>query len=174
MNLLNSYIFWISLILGGVFIYLIIVFVLILNLSKKIKNREGIIIELFFHKVNKIPALIELMKKYTRHPDVFGDLLYLHKLWIIYNIESIYDLLDLNYKIHREFTFLIKLAYKIPEITSKWNFHYIKNKIGYIEENLEKELNILNIDFNKFNRLIKLKNISIIWMLFDFDEKIVI
>jgi len=48
--------------------------------GKIIKNEENEIISLFFSKVNKLPAFIEIMKKYVNYPDVFEELIHLHKL----------------------------------------------------------------------------------------------
>jgi hypothetical protein len=96
--------------------YILVMLFLVKKSLAEIKSREIEILELFFLKVNKIPAIVEIMKKYTSHPDVFEDIIYLHKLSIIYNIVSIYDILELNQRIHREFQFLMKLSAKIPEL----------------------------------------------------------
>lgn len=146
---------------------------LIKNAYKNINAKETYIIEVFFWKVNKIPALVEIMKQYTNHPDIFEDILYLHKLGIIYNIKTIYDLLELNKKINREFQFLMKLSAKIPELHRDGNFLYIRNYVIFYENSLEKTIDTLNNDFASYNRLIKIKNLSILGFLFPFQEKMV-
>jgi len=113
------------------------------------------------------------MKQYTNHPDIFEDILYLHKLGIIYNIKTIYDLLELNKKINREFQFLMKLSAKIPELHRDGNFLYIRNYVIFYENSLEKTIDTLNNDFASYNRLIKIKNLSILGFLFPFQEKMV-
>jgi hypothetical protein len=111
------------------------------------------------------------MRRYTRHPDIFEDIIYLHKMWIIYNIESIYDLLDLNQRIHREFQFLMKLSAKIPTLHRDWNFLYIRNYVIFYENSLEKKIWSINYLLHKYNKLIKIKNISIFWFLIPIKPK---
>lgn len=142
------------------------------SLSKTIKEKEIEVISLFFWKINKIPASVEIMKKYIRFEGVFEEIIYLHKLWIIYNIKSIYDLLDLNNRIHKEFIFLMKLSAKIQELQIDWNFLYVRNYVVFYEKNIEKEIEKIDILIKKYNRYIKLKNFSIIWFLWPKDEKI--
>ena len=156
-----------------ILIYIAIIIYFINNTKKRINIKETDTIETFFAKVNKIPALIEIMKKYTNHPDIFEDILYLHKLGIIYNVQSIYDILELNQKIHREFQFLMKLSAKIPELHRDGNFLYIRNYIIFYEKNLEKNIDSINNDFAKYNRLLKIKNLSILGFLLPFQEKMV-
>lgn len=151
----------------------IIVFV-IKNKSKKIDIKESYIIDLFFSKVNKIPAFIEIMKQYTNYPDIFEDIIYLHKLSIIYNIKSIYDILELNQRINRELQFLSKLGLKINNLNKDWNYIYIKNYLWFYDNDIEKEISKISDDFESFNRLIALKNISILWFLIPIDKKITI
>lgn len=160
-------IIWAMLVYGIVMIFFIKI------AFKKISIEEINIIETFFSKVNKIPALVEIMKKYTNHPDIFEDVIYLHKLGIIYSIKNIYDLLELNSRIHREFQFLMKLSAKIPELHRDGNFLYIRNYVIFYENNLEKNMHNLNSDFAKYNRLLKLKNLSIFGLLVPYQEKMV-
>lgn len=155
-------------------IYNVIIWILLINISKKIAIKEEKIIELFYSKVNKIPAVVEIMKRYTKHPSVFEDIIYFHKMWIITNIWSIYDLLDLNHRIHREFQFLMKLSTKINTLHKDWNFLYIRNYVIFYEHTLEKEISYINDLFQKQNHLVNLKNISIIWLLIPIDKKVVI
>lgn len=140
--------------------------------AKIIKNDEKEIINLFFAKVNKLPAFIEIMKKYVNYPDVFEELIHLHKLWIIYNISSIYDLLSLNSRINKEFIFLMKLSAKIQDIHKDWNFLYIKNYIIFYEKDIEKEISEISSKIEDYNKLLKIKNYLLIWLLFPFSEKI--
>lgn len=168
-----------ALLIAGVIFWILVIYniiiIIILRVSlKKINAKENKIINTFFDKVNKIPALVEIMRRYTNHPDIFEDIIYLHKLWIIYNIKNIYDILELNYRIHREYQFLMKLSIKIPELHKNGNFLYIRNFIIFYEKDLEKEINNISNDFTKYNWLIKLKNLSIVWMIIPFDDKIVL
>lgn len=164
-------------IVGAIFTFIIfynfIIYILIKISLKKIRNKEQEIIELFFSKINKVPSLIEIMKKYTNHPDIFEDTILIHKYWIIHNIKSIEDLRELNYRLHREFQFLMNLSSKIRELHRDGNFLYIRNYIIFYENNINKLLKETNIHLDKYNRLVKFKNVSILWLLFPYREKIV-
>ncbi|MDD2566272.1 MAG: hypothetical protein PHZ26_05965 [Candidatus Gracilibacteria bacterium] len=170
---MSPFIIVLLLIVGVIVIFNITMIVLIKIAIKKINAEEANIIETFFSKVNKIPALVEIMKKYTNHPDIFEDILYLHKLGIIYSIKNIYDMLELNSRTHREFQFLMKLSAKIPELHRDGNFLYIRNYVIFYENNLEKNINSINNNFAGYNRLLKIKNLSILGLLIPYQEKMV-
>lgn len=153
-------------------LYTIIIASLLKLQWDKIIEMEEKIIDLFFAKINKIPALVELMKKYIKKNDIFEDVIYLHKLGIIYNVDSIYSILNLNLRTYKELQFLIKLSQKVPEINKNWNFLYIKNYISFHEKDIEKEIAMINIEFAKYNKLITLKNITLIWLLFPLEKKL--
>ncbi|EKE29893.1 MAG: hypothetical protein ACD_2C00079G0010 [uncultured bacterium (gcode 4)] len=161
-------------ILGVIALYNAIVLYFLSSVQKKILHLESEIIESFFSKVNKIPAVVEIMRRYTRHPDIFEDIIYLHKMWIIYNIESIYDLLDLNQRIHREFQFLMKLSAKIPDLHRDGNFLYIRNYVIFFENQVERKIWEINVLLYTYNKFIKIKNISIFGFLVPIKKKLVI
>lgn len=159
--------------LGILIIYNFVIVLLIRHSIRKIKIKDREIIELFISKINKIPALVEIMKKYTNHPDIFEDTIYIHKQWIIRNIKSVEDLRELNFRLHREFQFLMNLSAKIRELHRDGNFLYIRNYIIFYENNINKLLKEGNVHLDKYNQLVKYKNISILWLIIPYREKIV-
>jgi len=171
---MKELIYIVSWIFAFIIIYNLVIFIIIKLALKRIKHKESEIIELFFSKINKVPSLVEIMKKYTNHPDIFEDTIYIHKLWIIYNIHSVYDLLEPNFRLDREFQFLMNLSAKIKELHKNGNFLYIRNYIIFYKNNIDKRFKEINIDFEKYNKLVKLKNISILWLIIPFQEKIII
>ncbi len=164
----------IVLILAFLVFYIMLISIFLYISSQNAKKREEYIIELFFGKVNKIPALIEIMKKHVKNSDTFTEIIYLHKLWIIYNIKSIYDLLDLNNRLQKEFSFLMKISAKTPALQRDWNFLHIRNYIMFYESNLKTWIEMYNLKIEKYNRLIWLKNASLLGFLIPIQEKIVI
>ena len=168
----NNKLLFLLILVWFLILYHAFVLIKIRKQGKIIKNEENEIISLFFSKVNKLPAFIEIMKKYVNYPDVFEELIHLHKLWIIYNISSIYDLLSLNSRINKEFIFLMKLSAKIQDIHKDWNFLYIKNYILFYEKDIEKEISEISSKIENYNKLLKIKNYFIIWLLFPISEKI--
>ncbi|MDD2487215.1 MAG: hypothetical protein PHS92_02515 [Candidatus Gracilibacteria bacterium] len=159
----------ISIILIGFFIFNLI---RIYSISDAIREKELEVIELFFGKINKIPSMVEIMKKYVKHQDVFEEIIYLHKLGIIYNIKSVYDLLDLNNRIHKEFIFLMKLSTKIHDIQKDGNFLYIRNYVIFYEKNIEKEIEKMDVLIKKYNSYRRIKNLSVIGLFYPIEEKI--
>ncbi|EKD66503.1 MAG: hypothetical protein ACD_49C00038G0037 [uncultured bacterium (gcode 4)] len=168
----NNKLLFLLILVWFLILYHAFVLIKIRKKGKIIKNEENEIISLFFSKVNKLPAFIEIMKKYVNYPDVFEELIHLHKLWIIYNISSIYDLLSLNSRINKEFIFLMKLSAKIQDIHKDWNFLYIKNYILFYEKDIEKEISEISSKIENYNKLLKIKNYLLIWLLFPISEKI--
>lgn len=154
-------------------LYNLIIVLLINYYANRIRAKDKEIIELFFAKINKIPALVEIMKKYTNHPDIFEDTIYIHKLWIIRNIKSVEDLRELNFRLHREFQFLMQLSTKIRELHRDGNFLYIRNYVIFYENSISKLLKEANINLEKYNMIVRYKNLSIIWILIPYKEKIV-
>lgn len=71
-----------------------------ITIKKEIEEREQKIISLYKEKIDKIPAFIETMAKYTSYKDIFLELIQLHKIAIISHIGSIYDILENNSRIH--------------------------------------------------------------------------
>lgn len=162
------------LIIWFIIFYVIIICICIYISSKKLKNKEMFIIELFFNKLNKIPALIEIMKKYVSDLEIYEEMIYLHKLWIIYNIKSVYDLLDLNNRINKEFSFFIQISSKTNKLYKNWSFIYIRNYIAFYESQIENNIKEYNIEVSKYNKLVQLKNVSIIWLFIPIQYKIII
>lgn len=133
----------VSLFFLGVFI------IYILRLTKREQialQREQHIISLYRDRINKIPALIETMKKHTPYADIFLELTHLHKVTIISNIASIYDILEHNGRMHREFLFLMKVATRIRDLHRNGNFLYIRDFLLFSEREINKEIPLLNED----------------------------
>lgn len=163
-----------SLIASAFIAYCLVLVGILRFLRGRIESKERHVISLFYAKANKVPAIVEIMKKYTDHPDIFEDIVYLHKLSIIMNIASIYDILDLNSRMHREFRFLMRLSAKISDLHKDGNFLYIRNYVIFYENVVEKEIALVNTYFERYNRLIDIKNISLLGILFPFNKKTII
>ncbi len=103
-----------SVFLGVLILAFAVLFFQIAFMRKTIENREQKIISLYKEKIDKVPAFVEIMSKNTDHKDIFLEVIHLHKIAIISNILSIYDLLENNSRIHREFLFLMKVSVRLP------------------------------------------------------------
>ncbi len=135
-----------------------------------IRKKEREIIALYKEKIDKVPAFIEIMSKNTAHKDIFLELTHLHKIAIISNVSSIYDLLENNGRIHREFLFLMKVSARMQGLHKNGNFLYIRDFIIFYENTISKELLFLNSDIEKYNALLHKKNLTIIGLLFPLNK----
>lgn len=139
--------------------------------KKEIEKREQEIIHLYKEKIDKIPAFIETMLRYTSYKDIFLELIQLHKISIISNIDSIYDILENNSRIHREFLFLMKVSMQMQDLNRNGNFLYIRDFIIFYENTISKELLYLNRDIEKYNDILRKKDLTIVGLLFPFKKR---
>ncbi|MDD5197591.1 MAG: hypothetical protein PHN60_01885 [Candidatus Gracilibacteria bacterium] len=140
-------------------------------LKKAIQRREQKIIALYKEKIDKIPAFIEIMSKNTVYKDIFLEIIHLHKIAIISNIGSIYDILENNSRIHREFLFLMKVSAHIRDLHKNGNFLYIRDFIIFYENTISKELLFLNSDIERYNGLLRKKDLTLVGLLFPFKKR---
>lgn len=158
------------LLIGFVSIFSIVFFLRLLKMVSSIRKKEREIIALYKEKIDKVPAFIEIMSKHTTHKDIFLELTHLHKIAIISNISSIYDLLENNGRIHREFLFLMKVSARVQGLHKNGNFLYIRDFIIFYENTISKELLFLNSDIERYNELLHKKNLTIIGLLFPLNK----
>ena len=143
----------------------------IIFLGRSIKRREQKIISLYKEKIDKIPAFIEIMSKKTAYKDIFLEIIHLHKVAIISNIWSIYDILENNSRIHREFLFLMKVSARMRDLNTNGNFLYIRNFIIFYENTISKEILFLDSDIERYNRLLQKKDLTIVGLFFLFKKR---
>lgn len=108
------------------------------------------------------------MSKSTHNTDIFLEIIQLHKVAIISNISSIYDLLENNGRIHREFLFLMKVSARMQGLNKDGNFLYIRDFIIFYENTLAREMLFLNSDIDRYNQLLQKKDLTIIGLFFPF------
>lgn len=112
------------------------------------------------------------MAKHTIYKDIFLEIIQLHKVAIVSNISSIYDILENNSRIHREFLFLMKVSVRMNDLNKDGNFLYIRDFIIFYENTISKELLFLNSDIEKYNDTLRKKDLTIIGLLFPFRNRI--
>ncbi len=159
---------------GFLTVYLVTVLFLLSQKNRQIHHTEEAIIEMFYAKINKIPALVEIMKKYTVHTDICSEMIVLHRAAVITRIRSVYDLLELNDRLQREFSFLMKISAKIQNLHRDGNFLYIRDFLMFYETNIKKLISEMNTEIQKYNKTIGTKNLSIVGMLIPVGKKLVI
>jgi hypothetical protein len=102
------------------------------------------------------------MKLHTVHGDICTEMIRLHRAAIVSRTESVYDFLELNSRIQREFSFLMKVSAKIQDLHRDGNFLYIRDFLMFYEMNMTRMIESYNRSVTDYNRLIVYKNYSLI------------
>lgn len=84
-------------------------------------------LDLFMKKTSKIPALIEVMRPYVSKKEAFEPITLLHTKIMIEEQKSIYDILENNARMQRDFLFLMHLSIEIPDLQKHEYFLYIRD-----------------------------------------------
>ena len=155
-----------SIILGILLLSVVALLTRLSLLKRHVWKKEHEIIALYKEKIDKIPAFIEIMSKNTAHKDIFLEMTHLHKVAIISNITSIYDLLENNSRIHREFLFLMKVSVRMQNLHKNGNFLYIRDFIIFYENTIAREILFLNSEIEHYNNLLQKKDFTILGLLF--------
>ena len=158
--------------------FLLILFILfnifILIMKYKIDKLEININNLFKERNNLIPATFEISKTYLiKHQNIFNEAIKLKKIifwennygWTFTKIIKTQEL------IHKEINFIFKVCNKHPKLLIEWNFIYLRELIIDKSYYLWKKIQLYKEIINKFNLLIKIKNLTIIWLLIPIDYK---
>ncbi len=162
------YIIWI---LAIIYIWFI---VFIYLLSTKIDKLEQNILAIFNRKNNQIPSIYEVTKDYLmKHNDIFHELIILKKQDFAENnfYSKLAEKTNTYKRIHNELNFVFKVCNKHQKINKNHKYLYIRETIIEISAELWNKLELYKVITKKFNNLILLKNITIIWLLFPVDKK---
>lgn len=81
-----------------------------------------------------------------------------------------YDILENNGRIHREFLFLMKVSVRLRDMQKNGNFLYIRDFIIFYENTIARELLFLNSDIKKYSDLLQKKDLTIVGLLFPFKK----
>ena len=165
------YIAWTAII----FFILFIIFLILLKL--KIEKFELKIINQFKAKNNTIASIYEITKKYlNKHDEIFKESLYLKKKDFSEN--SFYSRLNEKLKtyelIHNELNFIFRVCNKHPKLSKDGEYLYIRDLIIEKSTSLGKDIELYKKIVKKFNRLLILKDLTIIGILIPIKrEKII-
>ena len=131
-------------------------------LSSAVKKEERALLDIYLHKISKIPALIEVMRPHIVKSEAFHPLTLAHTKSIIESHNSIYDILADNATLQNEFLFLMKLSQHAPELQKHENFLYIRDFIIRYEREMRDRFTTMNDAIHVWNRFVQIKNITII------------
>lgn len=141
--------------------------VFLVLLKHKIKNLENDIIFLLNQRINLIPCLYEISNEYLeKHEEIFKESLKLRKINFVDKSLSkwLYETLNNHQKVHNELNFIFRVCNKHQKLTKKWNFVYIRELIIDRSLIISRKLDLYKKISQKTNKLISIKNYSIIWL----------
>ena len=149
-------------------IVLIIVFLVIYTatyvvLTRRIREREELVVDMFLQKIAKIPAVIEVMRPHVIDEHLAFDLMTrLHSEAIIHTYDNIPMLLEHNARINDQYAFLMRLSMAIPELQRDAYFIYIRDFVMGYDRTIRSELPLYDALIQQWNQFITIKNWSII------------
>ncbi len=163
--------FWI---IWSVLIILILFYFYIYLLKVKIEILEEKIIVLFNERTNWIPSLYETTKNsFVKHHQVFNKILQLKKYHFSetnWN-QKLPEIIWTQELIHNEINFIFKVSNKHPKLMKSWKFLYMRDIFLNKSSELWKNIELYKQIIAKFNFLLKLKNISILWLIIPMRKK---
>ena len=75
---------------------------------------------------------------------------------------------------HKEINFIFKVCNKHPKLLREWKFIYLRELLLDKSNELWEKIEIYKQIIEKFNFMIKLKNLTIIWLLIQINYKKII
>lgn len=138
----------------------------------KINKLEKEIINLFNKRSNYIPSLFEVTKWYLeRHDDVFYEILKYRKTNLVsYNWDFLKKV-NQEVFIHHEINFIFKVVNKHPKLQKNGKFLLIRDMFLENSNELWKKVKIYKSIINSFNKLLIVKNITILWLFLNIEQK---
>lgn len=144
--------------------------IILSSLRKSIEKRSHAVIDSFFHKVDKIPVIVETIRKYAPQDEIYAELVKLHRAAIIANVDSVYDILENDARISSKFRFLMHLSIRIREISHDGNFLYARSIWMYHENSAKEELDKMDEEIREYENLRKSRALTIFGILLPAKE----
>jgi len=146
-------------------------------LSYKIRIFEQKIISIFVSRSDIFPSLYEVCRwTVSRQNEIFHEAMELRKkefimTWVSTNLEAF---LELESKFHHEINFIFQVCNKNSSLLKDKNFLYIRDVVidrsQEISSMMKKYKKIIEI----YNKIITIKNYTIIWLILPFQKKLVL
>jgi len=152
--------------LGVLWIILIWFYIFLYFLDIKVKKLEKRIKQLFISRSDAIPGIFEISKKYLgRHSEIFKESIRLRKLELSMNNSNskFYEIIETEGLLHHELNFIFKACNKHAWLIEDAKFNYIKEVIIDKSWEIWEKMNMYKSIVEKLNKLIKIKNLSILY-----------
>ena len=154
---------------------ILIVYSLMLFFIKiKLEAFEKHIIHLFWQRNDLIPSIFEVSNtNLIKHKEIFEEILTLRKVTFSEkNISlKLHDIIQTQARIHNELNFIFRVCNKHKKLLKQWKFIYIKDLIIKKSFEIWNALETYKKIIAKYNTLITIKQISIVWLIIPFSKK---
>lgn len=161
-------------ILWIIWLFILLFFIFIFLLKVKIEKLEMKIEEVFQHKNNLIPALYEVTKNdLVKHDQIFHELLKLKKVdfWEQSFYHQVHKTIYTQQKIHKEMDFIFRVCHRHKKLIKNYKFYYTKELLFQRINELWEYIKIYKSIIKKYNKLIILKNLTIIGLIIPLQKK---
>ncbi|MBW7954809.1 hypothetical protein H3C61_03275 [Candidatus Gracilibacteria bacterium] len=143
-----------------------------MNLNNKVLKLEKIITLLFEKRTNLVPSLYEITKKYlNKHDEIFEEILKLRKKEFNNYNENFLIKIHNETLIHHELNFIFKVSLKHLKIQKDERFLLIRDLFLDNSFLIGEKIKLYKNHINFLNKLIYLKNYTIIGYFLNIDHK---
>ena len=164
----------ILILIGIVVLVLIAYYAFLYWYDYKLRRLEYMILQSFGKRTNIIPALYEVTRDVlVKHDQVFAQSLQLRKQEFakLATSTNLHQFIELEVSIHKELNFIYKVCSKHPKMMRNNKFIYLRemlidrsSEIGYRLERYKKQI-------QTFNKLIFIKNLTVIGLFVPISKK---
>ncbi len=150
-----------------ILLLLVLFYIYILVLDKKLTKQEEKIKKEFKERLDFIPILYFLTEwKIKMHKKIFSSILEYRKLWIFSYNEMLFSHIVWNeIKIHKELIFIFKVINKLESLKSKDDYIYVEKFFNKNSKKIAEDMYIYKVYAKILNKLIKIKNFTLLWLL---------
>ncbi len=162
-------------ILSLLFLTLCTLVVFLYFFGKKLERLEWNIISMFRSRTDTIPGIYEVSKEFlSKHEDIYKEALRLKKVEfsLLERSKTLHNILGTESLIHHEINFIFRVCNKHPKLIRNGNFIYMRDIVIKKSAWLWEMIALYKSMVKKYNSLLRIKNYSIIWIIFPLKKKV--
>ena len=160
---------------SSLFLVLLILYAVVFLFNKKLNSLEFKILGSFSRRTNILPWLFEITRDIiVKHDQVFAQSLSLRKEEFAKMAISdpLYKFMDLEVDLHKEINFIYKVCSKHPKMMKNVKFIYLRGLLIDRSSEIWTELERYKKFVKTFNKLVLIKNITILGLLIPISKKL--
>ncbi len=152
-------------------------YIFLLYSERSIERSERDIIRIFTARSDILCQLFEVSQDFmSRHEEIFREVFSLRKkefslIGVTHSLESF---LQIEEAIHHEINFIFQVCNKNPKLNTEKKFLYVRDLMVEKSSSIGKEMKLYRKKVLAYNNIIRIKNISILWLFLPFHKKALI